>query len=235
MLYSRKRKELILEEKYMPEVDLTPVLQFAAELKLNNNRPWFIEHKADFDLARGRFEEFIGDLILDLSKTEPLGGLTPKDCIFRLNRDLRFTQDKTPYKPYLSAYIAPGGRKSRLLGYYVHMESGNVMLAGGLYEPDPRQLTAFRDAIARGAREFKSIITEKRFVEYFGGVGGDSLKTIPRGFSPDHPEAALLRLKTVTVTHRVPDAAATAPGFYAHTLETFAVMKPFLQYLEGFV
>jgi len=219
----------------MPAIDLSPVLQFASDLKTNNNRPWFIEHKTDFDLARTRFEEFVGDLILDLSKREPLGGLTPKDCIYRLNRDLRFTQDKTPYKPYLSAYIAPGGRKSRRLGYYVHLEPGNVMLAGGLYEPEPQQLTAFRDAISRDAREFKSIITEKKFVEYFGGVSGDSLKTIPRGFALDHPDAALLRLKTITVIHRVPDAAAVALGFYDHSLETFAVMKPFLQYLESIV
>jgi uncharacterized protein (TIGR02453 family) len=219
----------------MTEIDLTPVLQFAADLKLNNNRPWFIEHKADFDQARVRFEEFVADLIFDLAKTENLGGITPKDCIFRLNRDLRFTQDKTPYKPYLSAYIAPGGRKSRLMGYYVHLEPGNVMLAGGLYEPEPRQLTAFRDAIALDAREFKSIISDPKFVEYFGGVGGDALKTIPRGFSPDHPEAALLRLKTVTVIHKVTDNAAVAPGFFEHTLETFGVMKPFLHYLAGFV
>lgn len=218
----------------MPEFDLSPVLQFAADLKLNNNRPWFIEHKAEYELARARFEEFVEDLIFDLSKTEPLGGLTPKDCIYRLNRDLRFSKDKTPYKPYLSAYIAPGGRKSRLMGYYVHLEPGNVMLAGGLYDPEPRQLTAFRDAIARNSREFKSIITEKKFVEFFGEVGGESLKTIPRGFSPDHPDAALLRLKTVTVMHHVTDAAAITPDFFDHAIEAFAVMKPFLEYLEGF-
>ena len=219
----------------MPEFDLSPVLRFAAELKLNNNRPWFLEHKTDYELARTRFEEFVGGLIIGLSRTEPLGGITPKDCIFRLNRDLRFTKDKSPYKPYMSAYIAPGGKKSRLMGYYVHLEPGNVMLAGGLYEPEPRQLTAFRDVISRDAREFKSIITETKFVEYFGGVGGDALKTIPRGYAADHPEAALLRLKTITVIHKVTDEVVTAPGFYEHAMDTFSVMKPFLQYLEGFV
>ncbi len=219
----------------MPEFDLSPVLRFAAELKLNNNRPWFMDHKADYELARARFEDFVTGLIFNLSKTEPLGGITAKDCIFRLNRDLRFSKDKSPYKPYLSAYIAPGGRKSRLLGYYVHLEPGNVMLAGGLYEPEPRQLTAFRDAISRNSREFKSIITDTKFVEYFGGVGGDALKTIPRGYATDHPDAAILRLKTVTVTHKVTDEAAVAPGFYDHVMDTFRVMKPFLQYLEGFV
>lgn len=219
----------------MPEFDLSPVLHFAADLKVNNNRPWFMEHKADYELARTRFEDFVAGLITGLSQTEPLGGITPKDCIFRLNRDLRFSKDKSPYKPYMSAYIAPGGRKSRLLGYYVHLEAGNVMLAGGLYEPEPRQLTAFRDAISRDAREFKSIITDSQFIEYFGGVGGDALKTNPRGYPADHPDATLLRLKTVTVTHKVTDEAAAAPGFYAHAMDTFSVMKPFLQYLAGFV
>jgi len=219
----------------MTQFDLNSVLEFASELKQNNNRPWFLEHRDDFDVARKNFEEFVTQLIISLSKSENLGGITPKDCIYRLNRDLRFSQDKTPYKPYLSAYIAPGGRKSKLLGYYVHLEPGNVMLAGGLYDPEPRQLTAFRDAISRDAREFKSIITEKKFVEYFGGVSGDSLKTIPRGYPADHPEAALLRLKTVTVVHKVTDAAAVASGFFEHTIKTFGVMKPFLTYLEGFV
>jgi uncharacterized protein (TIGR02453 family) len=219
----------------MPNIHLSPVLQFASELKLNNNRPWFIEHKADYENARSCFEEFVAELIFDLSKSEPLGGLTPKDCIYRLNRDLRFSKDKTPYKPYLSAYIAPGGRKSRKLGYYAHLEPGNVMLAGGLYDPEPQQLTAFRDAISRDAREFKSIISDPKFVEYFGSVGGDALKTIPRGYPADHPEAALLRLKTVTVIHKVTDDAALAPGFFEHTIKTFGVMKPFLEYLEGFV
>jgi uncharacterized protein (DUF2461 family) len=96
-------------------------------------------------------------------------------------------------------------------------------------------LTAFRDAISRDAREFKGIITDKKFVEYFGGVGGDALKTIPRGYAADHPDAALLRLKTVTVIHKVIDEAAAAPGFYSHAMDTLSVMKPFLQYLEGFV
>lgn len=219
----------------MSEFDLSPVLQFTAGLKQNNNKPWFEVHRPDYTLARTKFEEFVGALIVELSRTEPLGGLTPGDCIFRINRDLRFSKDKSPYKPYFGAYIAPGGRKSRLLGYYVHLEPGNVMLAGGLYEPEPRQLTAFREAISRDSREFKHIISEPEFIRYFGGVGGDTLKTIPRGFSADHPDAGLLRLKTVTVIHKVTDADAVQPGFFDHSLETFRVMKPFLAYLEALV
>ena len=219
----------------MTQFDLHSVLEFAAALKQNNNRPWFLEHREDYDLARARFEEYVSALIRELSKTDPLADLTPKDCIFRMNRDLRFTKDKTPYKPYMSAYIAPGGRKSRLLGYYVHLEPGNVMLAGGLYEPTPPQLTAWRESISRNSGPFKEIISESSFKKVFGEVGGEKLKTIPRGFDINHPDADLLRLKSVTVTHKVSDAEVVLPGFFDATIEIFHVMKPFLNYLEGFI
>jgi uncharacterized protein (TIGR02453 family) len=216
----------------MAPFDLQSVLSFSAELRLNNNRDWFLAHRSELDVARNRFEEYIAALIGELSKTEPLGGLSPKDCIFRLNRDLRFTQDKTPYKPYMSAYIAPGGRKSRLLGYYVHLESGNCMLAGGLYEPTPQQLNAWRETIDRNAIPFKKIIENETFRKTFGEVGGVRLKTIPRGYPKDHPEAVLLQLKSVTVSRKVSDAEVTSPTFFNTTLETFSMMKPFLSYMD---
>lgn len=194
-----------------------------------------MEHRADYESARSNFEAYIAGLIDELSKDEPLDGVTPRDCIFRLNRDLRFTKDKTPYKPYMSAYIAPGGRKSRLLGYYVHLEPGNAMLAGGLYEPDTHQLTAFREAINRNSRPFRDILSQPDFKKYFGSVGGERLKTIPRGFTADHPDADLLRLKSVTITRPLADTDVLAPEFFDATIKTFKVMKPFLSYLENFI
>ncbi|NLF49927.1 MAG: DUF2461 domain-containing protein [Leptolinea sp.] len=219
----------------MPGFDLQPVLEFTTALKQNNNRPWFMEHREEYDRARARFEEFVCALIRELSKTDPLGGITPKDCIFRLNRDLRFTKDKTPYKPYMSAYIAPGGRKSRLLGYYLHLEPGNVMLAGGFHEPESRQLTAFREAISQNSEPLKMIISDKRFIEFFGSISGERLKTIPRGFTINHPEADLLRLKSITVTRKITNSEVISPGFFDCTLDTFREMKPFLEYLGQFV
>lgn len=219
----------------MKDFNLRLVMEFAATLKQNNNRPWFMEHHEEYDRARACFEDFVDALIVELSKTEPLGGLTPKDCIFRLNRDLRFTKDKTPYKPYMSAYIAPGGRKSRQLGYYLHLEPGNVMLAGGLYEPKPGQLMAFRDAISQDSTPLKRIISDKRFIEFFGNIRGERLKTIPRGYAIDHPDADLLRLKSITVTRKMSDEEVISLGFFDCTLGTYREMKPFLEYLGLFV
>lgn len=213
--------------------DLRPVLKFVAALKRNNHREWFQAHRADFEVARTQFENYVAALIAELSRTEPLAGLSPRDCIFRLNRDLRFTKDKTPYKPYMSAYIAPGGRKSRRMGYYVHLEPGNAMLAGGLHEPEPQQLAAWRAAIHRNPRPLKKIIAGAAFRRYFGEVQGERLKTVPRGYPKDHPEADLLRLKSVTVIRHIAEADVASPAFLSESLATFRAIRPFLRYLEA--
>lgn len=213
--------------------NMQPVLKFLRGLKTNNHREWFEAHRSEYEAARAEFEQYVLALISALARTESLGGVTPKDCIFRLNRDLRFTKDKTPYKPFMSAYIAPGGRKSRRMGYYVHIQPGNhSMFAGGLHEPEPSQILAWRRAIDRDARPFKRIVSQSGFRKYFGGVGGERLKSAPKGYEKDHPELDLLRLKSITVTRTLPDAKITSPRLIEETLATFKVMRPFLRYLE---
>ena len=215
------------------QLDLRPVLTFVRGLKRNNNRPWFEAHRPAFQEARLCFEEYVSSLITELNRTESLGGLTPKDCVFRMNRDLRFSRDKTPYKPYMSAYIAPGGRKSRRLGYYVHIEADDhSMLAGGLHEPEPHQLAAWRASIDRDPRPFKKIAAARNFRKLFGKVRGESLKTAPRGYPKDHPDLHLLRLKRVTVWREITDKQLASQHLLRQTLGTFKAMRPFLRYLE---
>jgi uncharacterized protein (TIGR02453 family) len=217
----------------MDQFNLLAVLNFSLDLKWNNNRNWFLEHRSSYEIAHGHFEDFISALINEISQTEPLADLTPKDCIFRLNRDLRFTKDKTPYKPYMSAYIAPGGKKSRRLGYYVHLEPGNSMLAGGLYDPDPQQLNAWREAVDHDPGLIRKIIAGDQFTRYFGQISGDRLKTIPRGYQKNHPDEDLLQLKSITVVRKVTDVQVTSKNFFQDSMDTFKVMKPFLEYLES--
>ncbi len=218
------------------QLDLRPVLTFLRGLKQNNNREWFEAHRTEFQVARAHFEDTIAELISQLSRTESLGGITPEDCIFRLNRDLRFSKDKTPYKPYMSAYIAPGGRKSRRLGFYVHIEPGNrSMFAGGLHEPEPRELAAWRSAIDQDPGAFKRVTASKSFREYFGEVGGERLKTAPRGYPKDHPQLDLLRLKSVTVSRPISDKEVGSAQLLGEALRTYMAMKPFLRYLEALV
>jgi uncharacterized protein (TIGR02453 family) len=215
------------------QVDLGSVLIFTDALRQNNNREWFKAHRQEYDLARAHFENFVAALIDELGRIEPLGDIRPSDCIFRLNRDLRFTRDKTPYKPYVSAYVAPGGRRSRRMGLYVHIEPGSSMLAGGLHDPLPQELASWRAAIDRDPRPFKSIAGNSTFRKYFGQLQGERLKTIPRGYPKDHPEPDLLRLKSLTVIRHISDDDVTSANFLADTIRTFKAMKPFLRYLDS--
>ena len=216
------------------DFDLKPTLEFLKALKRHNNRDWFESHRPQYQSARSEFEAFITALIQELAPVEGLGGLSAKDCLFRLNRDLRFSKDKSPYKTHMSAYIAPGGRKSRRLGYYVHVSPGDQsMIAGGMHEPEPQQLASWRQAIDRDPGPFKRIIHEKTFRRYFGEVSGEKLKTAPKGYPRDHPQLELLRLKQVTAMRPIPDKDLLGRSLVQETLRTFRAMKPFLSYLEN--
>src|SRR3990170_3121233 len=215
-------------------IDLKPALEFLKGLKRNNNRAWFQAHRADFDNASQAFEDFVAAVIDELAPTEGLRGISPKDCIFRIHRDVRFSKDKTPYKTHMGAYIAPGGRKSMAVGYYIQISpDGGSIIAGELHEPDPKRLAKFRQAIERDPRPFKKIVGAKAFREYFGEVEGEKLATAPRGYSRDHPEIELLRMKQITVYHRIPDRQLLAPGLVKETVKGFKLMKPFLVYLDS--
>ncbi len=216
------------------EIHLEPILTYLKRLRAHNNREWFVANRGEYEAARAQFEVYVAAVIKALSRTEPLAGLTPKDCIFRINRDLRFSKDKTPYKPYMSAYIAPEGRKSRRLGFYLHLEPNNhSMLGGGLHEPEPVQIAAWRAAIDRDARPFLKIARAASFRRYFKEVEGERLKSAPRGYAKNHPHLDLLRLKRVTITRSLTDREVISPRVLRETLATFTAMKPFLAYLEA--
>jgi uncharacterized protein (TIGR02453 family) len=218
----------------MKDIDLKPVLDFLSKLKEHNNKAWFEENRPAYETARTRFENFVDLLIGDYGKIEDLGGITAKDCVMRIFRDIRFSKDKTPYKTNMSATIAPGGKKSTSLGYYLHIQPHNeTLIAGGLHMPTSEQLASFRVAIDRDAVPFKAIINDKEFKRYFGGLGGEKVKTVPQGYARDHPEIELLRFKQVVVLHRVSDEMVLSPKFSTHVIKTFTAMKPFLDYLNA--
>ena len=219
-----------------PVYDLSIVSRFLSELHHQNNKAWFDAHRASYEDAKQNFEDFIDDLIMRVEKFDNLEGINAKDCSFRINRDVRFSKDKSPYKTAMGAHITPGGRHSGRLGYYLHLEPMNKsVIAGGLHMPEPAQLNQFRKAIAEDAAPFKKVIEAKEFVRSFGTVSGDRLVTAPQGYARDHPEIELLRLKRVTVTHPVSDAEVTKLDFAAQAAKLFRTMKPFLDYLNGVV
>jgi uncharacterized protein (TIGR02453 family) len=218
----------------MKDLDLRPVLEFLSHLKEHNNKAWFDENRAAYDVARERFESFVDQLISEYGGIEELGGITAKDCVMRIYRDTRFSKDKSPYKTNMSATIAPGGKKSSSLGYHLHLQPyDETLIAGGLYMPTPEQLARFRMAIDQDAAPFKAIINDKGFRKYFGMLEGEKVKTVPQGYRQNHPEIELLRFKQVVVVHRLSDEMVLSPKFSTHAVKTFTAMKPFLDYLNA--
>ena len=216
-----------------PNVNLKQALNFLGELKLNNQKTWFEAHRADYQAARGSFELLVNDLIDQLRPSDPLEGLTAKDCIFRIYRDIRFSNDKSPYKTNLAALIAPHNQGNHWFGYYLSLEpQAKSMLAGGLYNPTQDQLNRFRQAIVKDAAEFKEIIQDPAFVAVFGEVKGERLKTAPKGFDREHAEIELLQLKQITAMHYFTDEQVLAPDFTRQVVAMCQTVKPFLAYLK---
>jgi len=213
-------------------VDLAPVLSFLKQLEKNNNREWFEAHKSYYANALGRFEDFVAALIIEISAFEDLAGVAPKDCMFRIYRDVRFSKDKSPYKTNMGASIGPGGRKSKGYPYYLHVAPGNhSMLAGGCHEASTEQLARWRSTVDKDASTLKKLIGKKDFVAAFGGLTGEKLAKAPRGYAADHPELELLRLKQIAVMRTVTDKELLSPSVVQSSAAIFKTMKPFLDYL----
>jgi uncharacterized protein (TIGR02453 family) len=216
--------------------DMKQILVFLDGLSQNNQKTWFEGHRADYQTARTTFEQFIDSLIDEFRAPDHLEGLSARDCMPRIYRDIRFSKDKSPYKTNLGALIGPGGWRGARLGYYVSVEPhGHSMVAGGLYDPMPEQLEQFRRTIARDARAFKRVTQHKGFVTAFGEVQGDRLKTAPKGYDRAHPEIALLQLKQITAYHSFSDEAVLANDFREQVIYACRVLRPFLDVLNDIV
>jgi len=210
------------------------MLTFLDDLDQNNFKAWFDSHRPAYEEARDTFAAFINALIDELREADHLQGLSAKECILRINRDVRFTKDKSPYNINLSAMITPGGRKSGWQGYYISLGARNrSLVAGGLYMPSPEQLNAFRRAVDQDANDFKEITRAAAFIEQFGTIEGERLKTAPQGYPRDHPEIELLQLKQVTAMRHFADQAVLAPDFPEQALKACRAMRPFLDYING--
>ncbi|MSP12953.1 MAG: DUF2461 domain-containing protein [Chloroflexi bacterium] len=217
-------------------VDLQSVLAFLSDLEKNNNKAWFEAHRASYQQARDHFEDFVEELIARLAPIADLTGVSAQDCIFRINRDVRFSKDKSPYKANMGAHITPGGRKSTSLGYYIHIElHDHSFLGGGLHMPTPEQLAKWREAVDQDAARFRQIIEAEDFVAAFGPLEGERLKTAPKGYPKDHPELDLLALKEVTTGRHLTDAEVVAPDIVDRTVQGFTLMKPFIDYLNDII
>ncbi len=210
------------------------ILDFLHELKENNDRDWFQAHKKDYENSRKLFEALVNDLIPSIREIDPtIDLITAKDCVFRIYRDVRFSGDKSPYKNNMGAYIARGGKKSLLAGYYVHAEPGESFLAGGIWMPPVESLKKIREEIYYNAAEFKNIIHHKNFEKYFNGFSDEyKLVNPPKGYSKDFADIDLLKYKSYAVVHMVPDELFVSAHYKEYALKVFEQLHILNEFLN---
>ena len=211
-------------------------LKFLSGLKKNNNKPWFDAHRAQYEAARIDFQNFIQLVIDALQRTDTtITGLQARACLFRVNRDIRFSNDKTPYKSNFGASIKQGGRKSPFAGYYFHLEPGKSFVGGGLWMPEPAALKNVRQEIDYNWDEFQNIIGAKKFKAIYGDVykGSDvSLIKMPKGYDVNHPAIEYLKLKSFIAEAPVADTELTTATLHKKTVAAYEALHPFLQFVN---
>jgi uncharacterized protein (TIGR02453 family) len=185
---------------------LRDLTQFLSELSENNNRPWFIMNKPRYDILREEFLDVVTGLIAELAKFDrQVAACNPKKAMFRINRDIRFSHDKSPYKTRFSAGITPNDkRRPSAAGgptYYFHIEGNGTLLFGaGEYLPPPSRLKAIRQHVVNDATGFAKVLKNKQLRATFGDLQfEDTLQRPPKGFDPDHPHVEYLKLKSFFV------------------------------------
>ena len=211
-------------------------LKFLKDLKKNNNKPWFDAHRKEYEAAKKDFEQMIQAVIDRHGKTDKtISHLKAKDCLFRINRDIRFSKDKTPYKTNMGAYINRGGKKSLYGGYYFHCEPGQSFVGGGLWMPMPNELNKVRQEIDYNLAEFKKIIGSKKFKSVYNDVSRDAeytLSRVPKGYEADNPAAEYLKLKSFVAIAKVSDADLNSKEIVKKITTAFEALQPMLAFIN---
>ncbi|TAH25626.1 MAG: DUF2461 domain-containing protein [Cytophagales bacterium] len=215
-------------------MNLNSSLQFLSKLKDNNNKDWFDANRKTYDEIKSDWIKFIEKLIIKTSKIDiNLGNLEAKDCMFRINRDVRFSPNKAPYKSNIAISITKGGKKSIYAGCYLHIEPDNKsFIAGGLYLPEKEILQKIRTEIDYKPELFDKIISEKNFIKYFESLTGDKLSKAPKGFDPYAPHIELLKQKSFLGWHKLSDKKILEINLEEYFLDVYKTLMPLNEYLN---
>jgi len=229
-------------------MDTKQILSFLEQVRDNNNRPWFLQHKAEYQACKADFDKAVAEAIARYSEFDDgIKHLQVKDCVYRFYRDIRFSPDKSPYKRHFGAYICNYGRKSLYGGYYLHIEPDNCMLAIGCYWLPTNILTSCRNEIMGNIDTWREAVENKGFVKLFGrpnqttwddgkrGFGLEALKTVPSGFPRDYEYIEYLRMKDYCAWVRVPDDFFEGSDWLTRSAEIFKTGKPMMDFINAVV
>ncbi len=210
-------------------------INFLKNLQKNNNRPWFEGHRNVYENARSDFFILVDALIKGIAQFDsPISQLVVKDCVFRINRDVRFSKDKRPYKNNMACYFNREGKKGIGAGYYLHIEPGASFAAGGIWVPEPQVLAGIRQEIDYNFGDFKKIIENKSFRKAFieGIKSEDNLVRPPKGYEEENPAIQYLKMKSFIVRRAFTDKEVQDKGFAKEVVGTFKTMKPLIDFLN---
>ena len=212
-------------------------LKFLKELKKNNTKEWFDKNRKTYEAAKEDFASLVNVVIAQLRKKDPtIATLTSKECLFRINRDVRFSKNKAPYKGNMGASIVHGGKKSPLAGYYFHLEpGGNSFVGGGKYMVEAPILKKIRQEIDYSWNEFSKILTDKKFAAYYGDLEkgeGMSLTREPKGYEKENPAIDYIKLKNWVATAAITDADLMSKDLGKKITIAFETLQPLIVFLN---
>jgi uncharacterized protein (TIGR02453 family) len=206
---------------------------FLKDLSNNNNKDWFDQNKATYTLLRLDWIDFVQSLIDEIQSFDStIGVLDAKKCIFRINKDVRFSKDKSPYKTNFGAIINKGGKKEMNSGYYIHFDPKEIFIAGGTYMPEPKLLAAIRQEIDYNLAEFEQIALNPKAVKIFGSLGGEKLVRAPKGYLEDNLAIEFLKHKSFLWTKNFSLKEASNDNFQTAVIEALSQMKPLNDFLN---
>lgn len=210
------------------------LVKYLNSLKKNNNKEWFDNHRPQYDELRKEFSDFVSAVIMGIIEFDPdLMNIEAKKCIFRINRDVRFSKNKNPYKTQFAAAIGPSGKGGGDPIYYFHFAAnGEFTIAGGVYQPDAEVLRQIRNFICEEPEKISQIIKDKKIKSRFGTIEGDSLKRLPKGFLEDAPHQDLLKKKRFILYEDLDLNTIDENIVLKRITDDFKIMYPFMLWLK---
>ena len=214
---------------------LPQILQFLQKLEKNNNKIWMDEHRNEYLEAKSSFENFVDDMLVEMKKIDKnLDTLTAKDCTFRINRDVRFSKNKNPYKNNMSAYFNQNGKKGIGAGYYFHLEPNNCFIACGIWMPANDELKKIRQEIDYNVDELKSLMKKTEFKKQFenGLAQSDKLVRAPKGYEEDNEAIEFLKLKSFIVQKSINDETMVSKDLKKNIIAIMKAAKPLVEFIN---
>ena len=211
-------------------------IKFLKDLKKNNSKEWFDKNRKVYEAAKDDFASLVNNVINQFGKKDAsIATLTAKDCMFRINRDVRFSKDKSPYKTNLGAAFTKGGKKAIVAGYYFHCEPGQAFVGGGLWMPDADVVKKVRQEIDYSFDEFSKIIKNKKFIAQYKNLeitDETSLTREPKGYEKNNPAIQFIKLKSWLAMSSLTDAELTDKNLTKKIVAAFEALQPLIEFLN---